>query len=44
VIYLERRGVLGRPLKPGDDTFLCASALLYLRPNSLSISDSFNST
>jgi hypothetical protein len=42
--YLERRGVLGRPVKPGDDSGARGSALPHRLPNSFSISASFNST
>ena len=41
---LDRRGVLDRPVKPGDDSLRCGHALPHLRPNSFSISASFNST
>ena len=44
MICLERRGVLGRPVKPGDDSCRADAACLYRLPNSFSISLSFNST
>jgi hypothetical protein len=44
MIDLERRGVLDRPLSRTMTTEGTGSALAHLRPNSFSISASFNST
>ena len=40
----DASGILGRPVKPDDDSRERGSGVLHLRPNSFSISASFNST